>query len=260
MPRVRQRGAGGVGGEDAAPSSSAATRRSRMPVRRTIHSSVTPASAAASAFPSTRDGEVRPRAGQAHGGAGIRRHPLSRPPVDQRVQPLPGDGAQLARHLRPALERDQRGDGGDAKAARQPGVGVGVHLGHQRAAGALARHLVQRGRHHLARPAPVGVEVHQHGDGRIRHHAVELRVRQPHGPVQRDRLAARAALGPVRRAGQVHAVQAPAVGARHRRLLLRRRLHQLPPSSPVPRSTGYSSPRRLQSMNEPSYMTTGRRR
>src|SRR5690606_3261559 len=198
--------------------SSRASARSPRPGRRE-----SPA-APSEARKARREGAPRPA-----WSGGVIGEPFLSWSVEQRVHRGPGHGAHLAPGFPPVPERDQRRNAADAEARRGGGVAVGVELEDQRLALAVAGHVVEHRGHHLARTAPVGVEIHQHRHLGAPDGLVEVGVGGRHRAVKQQRALAFRALRAVREAPEVHPVELPAertadggaaAGVRHRQGVL----------------------------------------
>ena len=84
-----------------------------------------------------------------------------------------GHGTHLGAHQRAVLEQHQRRNAADAVFGRNGLLLVDVDLGHRHAVGIVVRHLVQNGGDELARTAPFGPEIYQHGNIRLQNVGVE---------------------------------------------------------------------------------------
>jgi hypothetical protein len=123
--------------------------------------------------------------------------------------------SHVAALLLTAAERNERWNSPDPVASGDTGIGLGVELQHQRFTGFSAGKLIQRGRHRLAGPAPVGIEVHQHGNRRAGYRSIEVLVRNLLRPIQPERLSAFRALGSRCQTTQIDAVRGRAEGTRN---------------------------------------------
>src|SRR5207247_9869292 len=90
------------------------------------------------------------------------------------------DADSLATELAPA-EVKQRWDTLDVEARGERGILVDVYLADGGAALVLAGNFVQHWREHLARPAPIGPEIHNERPLGLQHFTVEARLVQFHG-------------------------------------------------------------------------------
>src|SRR5688572_9051675 len=114
-----------------------------------------------------------------------------------------------------ALEGNHGGDSPNPEAGRGERVCFGVELEDQRLTGTLVSQLIERGCHHLAWPAPVGVEVDENRNAGVADRTVEFLVGHLLGAIETDRLSALGALGAGREPVQIHPVRSRAEGALH---------------------------------------------
>ena len=141
--------------------------------------------------------------------------PLISMQIQKRLDLRAPHGAGLSGFFRAILKDDERGDATNAEARRHDLITVGIELGNDDAALVFVRDFVESRRHGLAGRTPVGVEIHNQGQGRLCYYAIEIGVAQPDRPVEQNRSAAAAALGSLLDAGEIDTIQPRAEGARH---------------------------------------------
>src|SRR5207248_8890760 len=128
----------------------------------------------------------------------------------QGFEPLPRDHARLPAHFLTLPEHEQRRNGTDPEPMRGRRVAVGVELHDQYLALAVAREVVEHGRHDLAGATPVGVPIQDDGYLRALEDRVERRVRDRDGTIEQDRPPTAGAFRTVGNAGEIHQVDLPA--------------------------------------------------
>jgi hypothetical protein len=120
--------------------------------------------------------------------------------IDELLELGATDRASLPADLAAILKNNERRNAADLKPRGDLRIVVGIEFGDQETAGVLVRELVDCRRHRLAWRTPVGIEIYQHGNLRIRDHAIELTVVQFDRAIQQEETTALAALRPLRQA------------------------------------------------------------
>ncbi len=96
--------------------------------------------------------------------------------VDESCQLGLGGSAHFVASQFAVLEQQQGGNATNAELGGDAAVLVHIDLHDGELALVFAGHLVERGRDHAARPAPLGPEVHENGNAGLQHVLLEIGV------------------------------------------------------------------------------------